>query len=262
MPADPILADRLYRSTVGMLGSGEHLQIAGLLREASRTVICKEAALDLRAMLDADPWSIECNLDAILPPERAAWYEWPLGTRSGHGGGDQAVTGCLVAPHPEAEGVMTIVTGWQAGNGPARHAFAVSMVDLGQMYGLAWGARNRFSQSPDESIERIMSCVATHMPEGFADEVGILTDGSAEAVEAAMRDATSEIPFLLALLVAMRSNGGLAVSQNEGHGVASFSPPLRRGPLARAARKMLGRPSTGFKRHVRRGTLRLSLYRA
>src|SRR5690606_9107398 len=63
-----LLADRLYRAAAGALGSGEHLQVAGLLAEARRTVFDREAALEVRSLLDRDPWAFESNLDAIDPP--------------------------------------------------------------------------------------------------------------------------------------------------------------------------------------------------
>lgn len=260
-----LLADRLYRSVAGAIGSGEHLQIAGLLREATRTVIDRDAASEVRKWLDGDPWAFECNLDVLTPPLSPEWIEWPLETRSGHGGGDEAVTGCLVAPHPDDPGLVTFVTGWASAPGPARHSYAVAMADLGHLYELAWGARQKFSRVPEESIERIMSCVTVSMPRGFEDEIGILVDGfpgAAEtAMKAAMRDATAEIPFVMALVVAMRSRGGLLVSNEDGHCRASLREPLKRSAASRAAAWLIGRNPAGFSRKLRRGIAEVSWYR-
>lgn len=258
-----ILADRLYRSIVGMLGSDEHLQIAGLLSRATRIVVEREAALTVRDHLDRNPWAFECNLDVIRPPEGPEWIEWPIPTRSGHGG-EEATTGCLLVPHPEERGVAMVVTGWDREGAPARHALAVASLDLEQLYELAWNARNRFSRTPDESLERIMSCISVTMPEGFRDEISIVIDDqteATEAIEAAMRDATSEVPFALALAIAIRSKGGLSLSEGDGHTVASLAAPMKQGLLSRTAAKLTGKPEGRFARKVRDGMAEVTWYR-
>lgn len=256
-----LLADRLYRAAAGALGSGEHLQIAGLLREARRTVVDRQAALELRKLLDNDPWAIEANLDAILPPETPEWFEWPLETRAGHGGGGSAVTGCLLAPHPQEPGTAIVVTGWEDGTGIARHAYAVAMIDIGHLYEHAYAARTRFSRTPDESLERMMASVSVYMPQGFGDEIDILTDGSPQAREAAMRDATAEIPFLLALIVTRHSKGGFVSSEENGAVRLSLAPPIKPGLLACATAWLARRPVPSISRRVRGGTVELSWLR-
>jgi len=258
----PLLADRLYRSAVGALGSAEHLQVAGLLGEARRTVFDRQAALEVRALLDRNPWAFESNLDAIRPPSSPEWYEWPLETRAGHGGGDSAVTGCLVVPHPQEYGTIVVVTGWDDGSGMARHAYAVAIIDLAHLYEHAFAARTRFSRTPDESLERMMASVSVYMPNGFGDEIDIMTDGSREAREAAMRDATAEVPFLLALIVALGSKGGFVRACGEGAEHVSLAPPLKPGLAAAAAAWLTRRPVPAFSRRVRNGAVELSWSRA
>lgn len=250
------LAGRLYRASSARLGADEHLQVAGLLRAARQIRVDRVAAAAIRDWVDGNPWAVECNLDAVSLPDGPVWLEWPLETRSGHGGGEGASTGCLVAPNPDHPGLLAFVTGWDTGDGQARHAFAVAVADLQGLYDLAWGARTRFSRTPAESLARMMSSVSVSMPEGFADEVDILTDGSVDAREAAMRDATAEVPMVLALLVAMGRPGGMALHR-DGDGVeaASLSPAPRRSALSRLAAMLPGRRPSAFTRRVRRGAV-------
>ena len=250
----PSLADSLYRAVATRMGADEHLQVAGLLKEARKIKVGRPAAEAVRAWVDADPWAVECNLDSIVPPSRPLWLEWPLVTRSGHGGGEDAVTGCLVAPNPEHPGLLALVTGWETGDGQARHAFAVAVTDLQGLYDLSWGARNRFSRTPDESLERMMSSVSVSFPGGFADEIDILTDGSAEAREGMMRDATSEIPMVFGLLVALDRRGGLSLSlMDDGTEEAGLSPAPPVGFMSRMASRIAGTKPAPFTRKVKKG---------
>lgn len=252
---DGTLAGSLYKATAARTGAAEHLQVAGLLKEARRISVDREAASAIRDWVDSNPWAVEANLDAIAVPEGPLWLEWPLPTRAGHGGGEAARTGCLVAPNPEHQGLLAFVTGWDTGDGQGRHAFGVAVADLQGLYDLAWNARTRFSKAPAESLARMMSSVSASMPEGFADEIDILTEGSTEAREGILRDATSEMPMVLALLVAMGRPGGLALSAAESGEAATLSPAPGPGRLERLANLLFRRERPPFIRKVRKGKI-------
>lgn len=246
-----MLADKVQRFARDAIGAPEHAQIAELLGEARRHRIGKPAALEIRRRLYADPATFERNLDAVVRPSGPEWYEWPLETRAGHGGGDRAVTGCLVLPHPDVESVVTFVTGWVGAKAIARHSYGTAMVDLNDLQKHAYEAREFYSSTPVESVERMMEQIGVAVPLGFQDEIAIMFDRSESAMEAVMRDASSEIPFMLAVLVAMRCEGGLEARRTERCDELSFGTAARPGVRQRIADAVSGRRS-----FIRRSTAR------
>jgi hypothetical protein len=210
-----LLADKVYRFCCDAIGAPEHLQIAEQLLGATKHVVTQAAAATVRDALDRCPWAFEQNLDQLRRPAGAEWYEWPLPTRAGHGGGDRALTGCLVLPHPDLETVITMVTAWVGEKKIARHSYGVAMVDLSDLSANAYHARNGFSEVADESIERIMGQVGIAVPLGFQDEIAIMFNRSEGAMEGIMRDSSAEIPFVLAMLLARQARGGLETRVGE-----------------------------------------------
>jgi hypothetical protein len=224
-----MLADKVQRFARDAIGAPEHAQIAELVGSAKRHRLSKDAALDIRRRLYGDPTTFERNLDALTRPDGPEWYEWPLETRVGHGGGDRAVTGCLVLPHPDVETVLTFVTGWVGDKAIARHSYGTAMVDIGDLAKHAFEAREFYSSTPVESVERVMEQIGVAVPLGFQDEIAIMFDRSEAAMEAVMRDASSEIPFMLAVLVAMRCEGGLVSKDGQGCSDLTFGPARETG---------------------------------
>jgi hypothetical protein len=210
-----LLADQVYRFCCDAIGAPEHLQIAEHLLGAKKHVVTRAAAFELREALDVYPWAFEQNLDQLRRPDAAEWYEWPMPTRAGHGGGDKAMTGCLVLPHPDIETVITMVTAWVGDKRVARHSYGVGLVDLNDIAVNAYHARNGYSEIADESIERVMAQIGVAVPLGFQDEIAIMFNRSEGAMEGVMRDSTAEIPFVLALLLSKQARGGLVVKQGE-----------------------------------------------
>lgn len=220
------LGQKVSAAAMGALGAPEHLQIAGLIRNATAHVVDRDAAEAVHDALENHTWTVESNLDLIPVPSGATWYEWPLPTRSGRGGGDAARTGCLVVPHPEVDNLITIVTAWES-QGLPMHAYGIAVVDLGEVEVAAIAARRLYSKVREESLTRIMSHVGAFVPDSFRDEMLILTGGDETSAEAAMRDATAEVPFLLALMLAIKANGGIEVEVTDGYRRA-YLPPARR----------------------------------
>jgi hypothetical protein len=210
-----LLADQVYRFCCDAIGAPEHLQIAEHLLGATKHVVGRSAAEAVRDALDRFPWAFEQNLDQLRRPQGAEWYEWPLPTRAGHGGGDLATTGCLVLPHPDIDTVITMVTGWVGERKIARHSYGVAVVDLNDLSVNAYHARNGFSEIADESIERIMGQIGIAVPLGFQDEIAIMFNRSEGAMEGIMRDSSAEIPFVLAMLLAKQARGGLQTHAGE-----------------------------------------------
>ncbi|WP_327210994.1 hypothetical protein [Rhizobium leguminosarum] len=219
-----MLADKVQRFARDAIGAPEHAQIAELVGSAKRHRLSREAALAIRRKLYDDPATFERNLDVLTRPEGPEWYEWPLETRAGHGGGDRAVTGCLVLPHPDAETVLTFVTGWVGDKAIARHSYGTAMVDVGDLAKHAFEAREFYSSTPGESVERVMEQIGVAVPLGFQDEIAIMFDRSEAAMEAVLRDASSEIPYMLAVLVTMRCEGGLVGNEGQGCTELTFGP--------------------------------------
>lgn len=253
-----MLADKVQRFARDAIGAPEHGQIAELVGEAKRFRLSKIAALDIRRKLYDDPATFERNLDALARPNGPEWYEWPLETRSGHGGGDRALTGCLVLPHPEVETVVTFVTGWIGDKAIARHSYGTAMVDLNDLGRHAFEAREFYSDTPAESVERVMQQIGVAVPLGFQDEIAILFDRSESAMEAALRDASAEIPFVLAVLVAMKCEGGLVGTPGVGCTELAFATPPKPGLGQRLSDALKGEQGFIRRRATRDGGATLS----
>lgn len=238
-----LLADLLYESSMKNFGSDEHIQIAGLLKEASKNVIQKNAAAEIRNFLNNDPISIERNLHLIERPQSPVWYEWDLETRSGHGGGEHAKTGCLVTPHPFDPGLMLAVTGWSTNGLDARHAFAVALFDTDSMRQASEFAKKQHNTSSIRSLTRIMSYIEVTMPPGFSDEIAILSDNDPLAHEKSYRDATAEIPFLFSLMVMEKVKGGLIPIDEGGYFLNRLEIPPKKGFIRNLADNIKGRKS-------------------
>jgi len=225
------LGERMSSASARALGAEEHLQIALLFRKARQHVVDRDAAEAVRRSLNDHTWSVESNLDLLPKPDGPVWFEWPLPTRSGRGGGDIARTGCLVCPEPNGANYAVVVTAWEA-EGPPEHSYGIAVIDFDELPIRATAARRFYSKDPHESIERMMAGIGVFVPTGFADEIKILVgaDGDPKAAtEAAMRDATSEIPFLLALMLSLNVSGGLE-TREEGGIYRIVLPPARRRP--------------------------------
>lgn len=206
---DNLLADILYSSSMKNFGSDEHMQIAGLIKKAKKNVIEKNSALEIRHLLNRNPATIERGLKFIQRPAEPIWYEWGLETRSGHGGDENAKTGCLIAPHPFDDDLVLSITGWTTDGQNARHAFAIALFDTNSLTQLSKHAIGVRAGSPEASLSRIMSAIEVTMPPGFGDEISILTDDDPMAKQRSYRDATAEIPFLFAIMLFERCIGGL-----------------------------------------------------
>lgn len=243
-----MLADKVRRFARDAIGAPEHGQIAELLGQAKRFRLTRPAATEIRRLLYAEPTTFERNLDVVARPSGPEWYEWPLQTRAGHGGGDKAVTGCLVLPHPEVESVLTFVTGWIGEKAVARHSYGTAMVDVGDLAKHSYEAREFYSSSPEESVERLMEQIGVAVPLGFQDEIAIMFDRSEAAMEAAMRDASSEIPYMLAVLVAMKCENGLSGTDAGNCTELSFGQPAAPGLRHRIEDALRGGPRPAIRR--------------
>lgn len=228
----------LYKSSMKNFGSDEHMQIAGLIKDAKKNTIDIEAATAIRRLLNDDPYAIECGLHFVERPTSPVWYEWGLETRSGHGGNENVKTGCLVVPHDFDEHLMLVVTGWTEDGLNARHAFAVALFDTETLAVAAKIARSRKKPTNDESLSRILRYINVTMPSGFGDEIDILTDGDPFAKERSYRDATAEIPFLLTVMLLEKTKGGLHGEMVDGATRQTLSRPLNKGIFRRLQNKL------------------------
>jgi hypothetical protein len=147
-------------------------------------------------------------------------------------------TGCLVVPHEFDEHLMLVVTGWTEDGINARHAFAVSLFDTETLAVAAKIARTRKKPTNAESLSRIMKYINVTMPSGFGDEINILTDSDPFAKERSYRDATAEIPFLLAVMLLEKTKGGLHGEMVDGATKQKLSRPLNKGIFRRVLDKI------------------------
>lgn len=246
-----MLADKVYRFSCAAIGASEHLEIADNINKATRFKLTRRAATIIRDTLDRFPWAFERNVDLIDRPSSPMWLEWPLETRAGHGGGDKAVTGSLLIPHPDIDTVITAVTAWIGSKRIARHSYGVAMVDTGDLAQHAFNARKYYSTVTHESIERMMEQIGLAVPLGFQDEIGIMFNRSEGAMEAVLRDSSAEIPFVLATLIAMKAEGGLIQTEADGCTVLDFGPALRPSLVDEMADSLFRRPASPLRRKIK-----------
>jgi len=208
------LAGTIAEGALRLLGAEEHVQIAGLIQEAKTYVVDRDAALAVSQVLSDHTWSVESNLDLVKAPGTTTWFEWPLPTHSGRGGGDDARTGCLVTPHPENQDLMMVVTAWETG-GAAEHSYGVAAMYMPDIALNAKLARRSRERTKEQSVTRLMGHIHAFVPASFRDEISIIADPGEQSMDAVLRDATSEIPFLLALMLAMNSENGVISNEDE-----------------------------------------------
>lgn len=235
------LSERIIRAFAGAFGSEEHAQIAALIRDADKHVVDLDAAKAVLRTLDEATWSIEANLYRIPVPHGPVWYEWPLPTRTGWGGGDDALTGCLAVPHPIDPRLLTVVTAWH-GAGEPTHSYGIGLVHFDDLEELARSANLQSGRERSDCLTRILSNVRASIPEGFRAEIEILADGIDDVHEASMRSATAEIPFLLALMLAASVPGGVTgVGQDGEHVKLGFPSSKPRSRFSTILDRLLGR---------------------
>jgi len=257
-PARPSLSEELQSSLFARLGSPQHLEIAGMVRSAHRTLLDANASSALSRLASETPWTVESNLDLVAWPPGPRWVEMPGYIRNLREG-ENPVIGFLVMPHPEARGLYMVCTAFRTDGLGARHCFAMALLDSEELADNAYRARRFYSRAADESLERIMGMVGVSLSDEFRDELMILEDGREEVVEAVMRDATADIPLLLALLAAEAAPNAFVTVPGEGTMSLVGGPLPVRGSVGRIADRLSRRQSSGLVRFPGRGPGRARL---
>ena len=199
-------------------GAPEHTQIASYMREADAYRLSRATTAQLADVLAHNLTSVEQNIDLIRPRSQFTWIEYPDYARRPAnavpltGASHPVYVGALICIDGENQDRMIILTGWDFPDGSVRHSYAAASLSFTGMSHLAWGARTRFSRSNDESLQRLLDQAHIYVPPGLAEEIHILEqhdnpDHVEDAVEGRLRtarmDVASEVPFLLAALLAV-----------------------------------------------------------
>lgn len=245
------LSETLCANLFQRLGSGQHIEIAGYIRDAEKVVFSGSAAAALRGLWNESPWTVESNLDMVTWPGVPTWYEVP-GYLGNIADGEEPVVGFLMLPHPEEAGLYMVATAFQSSTVAARHCYAMALLDVASLTDNAIRARHFYSRVPSESVARIMSQIGVSISDDFRDELMITEDGREEVIEAAMRDATAEIPVLLSLLAAEAAENGLLLDLGDSTSTVTALPLPARSRLGRFADRMARRLSSGLVRLPRR----------
>ncbi|MGH0003735.1 hypothetical protein ACQU0X_26970 [Pseudovibrio ascidiaceicola] len=207
------LQQKLAITTMNALGSPEHKSVTDELIHSEKFLLSIELHLSLLDVCRHHSYTVERNLDRITIPEKPIWIEWRAPMLTGHGGAENAVTGCLVAPDPNSVSGLFILTGWFDGT-MARHSYATAHIDVNSIYGLARLSRRQLSVEHDEVMERIMSFVNLSLCASFEEELRILYPKQALPLDAVYRDASGEIPLCLAALIALNTSKGVCRYQD------------------------------------------------
>lgn len=209
------LYEALYRACIDNPWSPDHKQIAGLLLGSDRIVVDTQLAIDIDDEVERDPWSVESNTDLIDWPENPLWIEWPLAatiiTKSGVG----ASTGVLFCPHPDFPDVVMAISGWRTDeDADANHSYAAALIDKEKLRYSASVARSiGMSRKPAKSLRRLLDSVGVTITQDFQDELLLKFKDDDAVIGEALKSATGEIPFALAVLMLRSSNGLLTETQ-------------------------------------------------
>jgi hypothetical protein len=241
------LADRLYASCFQRVGSDQHIELAGLIKEADRYSLSEDAAEDVRRHCADNPWGVESNMDLIDWPKRPLWIEWRGYLRNVERG-ENPLSGFLVLPHPEYENKFVVFSATETSEVRARHSYATAVLDTDQMAVHAWQARRFYSKTPDEALERLMSVINVTMSNDFRDEMLITNDYDATVIDSALRDASADIPFFLTVMVAMRARAGFSPALAEKQIELRSVQRRERSAIGRIADRFAGRLSSGIVR--------------
>lgn len=205
------LYEALYRACIDNPWSPDHKQIAGLLLAADRVVVDEQLAIDIDDEVERSPWSVESNTDLIDWPQKPLWIEWPLAATIIKEPGVGASTGVLICPHPDFPEVLMAISGWRKnGDADGDHSYAAAFIDKDKLRYTASVARSiGMNRSPAKSLRRLLDSIGVTISQDFQDELLLKFKDDDAVIGEALKSATGEIPFALALLVLRSSSGQL-----------------------------------------------------
>lgn len=250
------LYEALYRACIDNPWSPDHKQIAGLLLGADRLVVDEQLAIDIDDEVERHPWSVESNTDLIDWPEKPLWIEWPLAATILDKTGVGASTGILICPHPDFPEVLMAISGWRNdGEADANHSYAAAFIDKSKMRYSASVARSiGMNRTPAKSLRRLLDSVGVTISQDFQDELLLKFKDDDAVIGEALKSATGEIPFALAVLL-LRSSDGLLTETLETLDDGETQVRLTRTPSDSGRKTWLDRfyPSRliGFKRKAK-----------
>ncbi|TLX16943.1 hypothetical protein [Rhizobium sp. MHM7A] len=250
------LYEALYRACIDNPWSPDHKQIAGLLLGADRVVVDEQLAIDIDDEVERHPWSVESNTDLINWPEKPLWIEWPLAATIIKESGIGASTGILICPHPDFQEVLMAISGWRKdGDADANHSYAAAFIDKDKLRYSATVARSiGMNRTPAKSLRRLLDSIGVTISQDFQDELLLKFKDDDAVIGEALKSATGEIPFTLALLM-LRSSDGLLTETSETLEDGETQVRLTRTPVEPPRKTWLDRLNpnrlVGFKRKAR-----------
>ncbi len=259
----PILRESLVRAASVVIGSPDHVQVAGLVAAAAPYRLDEYATAALSLTVRDRLSTVESNLDMIAVPAGGVWIEWPEHARAKGGlrpGAVHPVTsGALVVPWPGNPGAFAIITGWMLPDGSVRHSHALAFLHSDLLERHAAMARQRWDPADELVRERMSRTFGMHFPPGLAGEMEDLAgignatvdrhgnlaeaelteEGRSAARNAAAMNVAADVPFVQAAMVLLASRSAV-VSRGPAMDVLSCLP--HRPTLVDRARAALGRP--------------------
>jgi hypothetical protein len=210
------LHEALYRACIDNPWSPDHKQIAGLLLTAERFIIDEQLAIDIDDEVERSPWNVESNTDLIDWPETPMWIEWPLAATIINEPGIGAATGVLICPHPDFPEVLMAISAWRKdGDADANHSYAAAFLDKDKLRFTATVARSiGTSRAPTKSLQRLLDNIGVTISRDFQDELLLKFKDDDMVIAEALKSATGEIPFALAVLI-LRATDGLLIEKTE-----------------------------------------------
>lgn len=237
-----------FANLLSAVGGAERQQMLALIPQAKRIVLDAGLAAAVYDAVNEAPWSVESNLDLLIPPKDAVlWMEMdgyarrPLSERLGaETKGDDRV-GYLVMRHVDDPNVLVAAVARKTPDriGGACYLMpALCAVSVPELVEFAGMSRRYFDRERRYSQRRLVMMVRTYIPPGIDGEIGEIGKASTsfdkdQAVLAARGESAPEGVFLVAALLALS-----AVNVVVGDGAAEVAEtPL---PMRFALGSLLG----------------------
>lgn len=232
------LYEALYRACIDNPWSPDHKQVAGLLLQADRIVVDEELAIDIDNEVEKNPWSVESNTDLIDWPKKPLWIEWPLAATIMDEPEIGAATGVLICPHPDFPEVLMAISAWRKNEDEdANHSYAAALIDKDKLRFTATVARSiGTSREPGKSLRRLLDSIGVTISQDFQDELLLKFKDDDAVIGEALKSATGEIPFALAVLM-LQATDGLLTETPEIVGEIENQIRLTRAPQIPAKRR-------------------------